>query len=122
MAGFKNNGYLFTPSHTSTGGAFHRPVFPCFGRVMVRLAINPSTLYVSWLADLASKGYTPPTRHDGSGIDRSLQDIHVLRSMADAGVPRDTATEALHHGSEKAQERGESYVEHIVSAIWERPL
>ena len=81
--------------------------------------IDRTTLYASWLADLTSKGYSPPTRHDGSGIDRSLQDIHVLRSMVEAGVPRDTAAEALHHGSEKAQERGKGYVAHTVSAVYE---
>ena len=71
-----------------------------------------------WLAEMQAIGYEAPRRADNSDTDRSQRDLDILRSMYTAGVPRDTAQTALEARSDKAQERGSPYVQHLMRAVW----
>jgi hypothetical protein len=85
-------------------------------------AVDIDSLYEEWLAVMIRSGYAPPWRQHGPGVDRSKQDLNVIRSMAYAGVTPDIAARALLEGSDKAQERGPGYVAHILEAIYgEKP-
>jgi hypothetical protein len=84
-------------------------------------AISTIHLFDRWLADMHAAGCEAPRRADYSGIDRSQRDLDVLRSMHMAGVPHDTAEAALEAGSDKAQERGSPYVQHLMRAVWGAP-
>ena len=42
-------------------------------------------------------------------------------TMHSAGVPQNTAHAALEAGSDKAQERGPSYIRHLIRTIWGEP-
>jgi hypothetical protein len=89
------------------------------GKLIVTFSpVDPDTLYDEWLAEMMADGYQLPIRADGSGVDRSQRDIDVARSMAEAGVPPEIAAQALLAGSDKAQERGEGYVHHVLAAVW----
>ena len=81
-------------------------------------AISIDLLFEQWLADMARSGYKLPPRSNGSGVDRSQRDLNVLRSMHNVGVPWHIAKAALEEGSNKAQERGEDYVEQLLTAVW----
>ena len=85
-------------------------------------AITTDSLFENWLTDMLASGYVLPQRAGGRpGTDRSQRDLDVLRSMYMAGVPRDTAQTALEAGSDKAQERGSPYVQHLMRAVWGAP-
>jgi hypothetical protein len=84
-------------------------------------AISTDHLFERWLADMRAVGYETPRRVDDSDTDRSQRDLDILRSMHMAGVPRDTAQAALEAGSDKAQDRGRAYVQHLMRAVWEEP-
>lgn len=91
----------------------------CNGKVVgVYSPVDRRTLYADYLKEKIDCGYSPPIRRDGSGLDRSQQDIDVVGKMANDGVPRETAAEALRHGSEKARERGERYLQAQIDAVW----
>lgn len=82
-------------------------------------AVSTGHLYDQWLTDMLASGYMLPQRSKyPSRTDRSQRDLGVLRSMQTAGVPDHTAQAALEAGSDKAQERGGSYVQHVMSAVW----
>jgi len=82
----------------------------------------PDRLFEQWLSNMLRAGYCLPPRQDGSGIDRSQRDLDVLRSMHTDGVPRHVAQAALEAGSDKARERGPSYVRHLLAAVWGEKL
>jgi hypothetical protein len=84
-------------------------------------AISTDNLFDQWLGDMLASGYVCPQRSKGSGIDRSLLDLHVLRSMHTAGVPLSVAQAALEEGSGKAQERGSKYVQQRLGSVWGKP-
>jgi hypothetical protein len=81
-------------------------------------AISTNHLFSRWLTEMQAAGCELPRRAGGSGTDRSQRDLDVLRSMHMAGVPHDTAEGALEAGSDKAQERGSSYTQHLMRAVW----
>ncbi len=81
-------------------------------------AIDTDSLYENWLTSMQTAGYEVPERSNRPGIDRSQRDLDVLRSMHSAGVPCQTAQAALEAGSDKAQARSETYVHHLMKAIW----
>ncbi len=85
-------------------------------------AISTDHLFDRWLTNMMASGYMLPERPQGRpGTDRSQRDLDVLRSMHMAGVPQDTAQEAVEVGSDKAQKQGSSYVQHLVSTVWGEP-
>ena len=86
--------------------------------VVIFSAISTDLLFEQWLADMVGAGYALPLRPDGSGVDRSQRALDVLRSMHTAGVPQDTAQAALETGSDKAQNRGPRYPQHLISTVW----
>ena len=67
-----------------------------------------------WLLDNKPSMITKP---DGE-IDRSNLDFHIALHYANGGMSKDDLTEVLSAGSEKAQERGECYVEKTVEAAY----
>ena len=83
-------------------------------------AITTDSLFEKWLINMQIAGYELPDRGDRPGMDRSQRDLNVLRSMQMAGVDLDTAQAALEAGSDKAIERGSSYVENILTAAWKK--
>jgi len=78
-------------------------------------------LFERWLSDMQAAGYVPPPRSSDPRADRSQRDLDVLRSMHTAGVPQDAARAALKAGSDKAQDRGPSYLHHLIRAAWGEP-
>jgi hypothetical protein len=85
-------------------------------------AISTESLFENWLADMVASGYVLPQRnHDHPETDRSQRDLDVLRSMNTAGVPDHTAQAALEVGSDKAQKRSPSYVQHLMRTVWGEP-
>jgi hypothetical protein len=81
-------------------------------------AISTDHLFDQWLSDMLGSGYVLPIRSDGSDIDRSQRDLHVLRSMRTAGVSLGVAQAALEKGSDKAQERDDKYVQQRLETAW----
>lgn len=81
-------------------------------------AVPTGHLFEQWLADMQASGYALPQRPGHSETDRSQRDLDVLRSMHTAGVPYHTAQVALAAGSDKAQKRGEPYIQQLMSAVW----
>ena len=86
--------------------------------VVTYSAISIDNLFKNWLLNMQIVGYELPERDDCSDTDRSQRDLDVLRSMHTAGVPCQTAQAALEVGSDKAQKRGDAYVEHLITAVW----
>lgn len=84
-------------------------------------AIDADRLFGQWLKEMIGEGYELPRRQDSQEIDRSQRDLDILRSMQLAGVPPETARKALEAGSDKAQERGASYADRLISAVWGGP-
>ena len=89
-------------------------------------AVTFSTIYTDslfdrWLAGMQAAGYEIPNRSSDPRADRSQRDLDVLRSMHTAGVPQDAARAALKAGSDKAQDRGPSYLHHLIRAAWGEP-
>ena len=84
-------------------------------------AIDTDLLYEQWLTDMLTSGYSLPVRPHGSGTDRSQRDLDVLLSMHAAGVPLGTTQAALEAGSDKALDRGQPYVTHLLTTVWGEP-
>lgn len=80
--------------------------------------VSVDLLFQQFLEEMTGSGYILPQRQNGTGEDRSQRDLDVLRWMSSAGVPCHVAQAALEAGSDKAQERGEPYVWHLISTIW----
>jgi hypothetical protein len=81
-------------------------------------AISTDSLYEDWLTNMQISGYELPDRSSRLGVDRSQRDLDVLRSMHTAGVPCQTAQEALEAGSDKVRKRGENYARHLITTVW----
>ena len=89
------------------------------GRPVVKYsAISTENLFENWLINMHVTGYKLPERRARPGVDRSQRDLDVLRSMHTAGVPCQVAEAALEAGSDKAQNRGHAYVQHLIKAVW----
>lgn len=84
-------------------------------------AVSIDHLFEQWVSGMVHSGYRLPQRSDGPGVDRSQRDLDILRSMCTAGVPHDTAQAALEAGSDKAQERGPTYAQHLMRTVWGGP-
>ena len=84
-------------------------------------AVSTDHLFEQWLSGMVRSGYVPPHRPSQTGTDRSQRDLDILRSMHSTGVPQNTAHAALEAGSDKAQERGRSYIRHLIRTIWGEP-
>ena len=74
------------------------------------------TAYDQALNEMIADGYMAPLRNSRNGIDRSKQDIAVAAYLFRRCVKREVIKEVLHHGSEKARERGINYVQQTVEA------
>jgi hypothetical protein len=81
-------------------------------------AISTDTLFCHWLTNMERNGYILPKRSNNTGVDRSQRDLDILRSMYTAGVPYHTALEALEAGSDEAEDKGDRYVNHLISTVW----
>jgi len=80
--------------------------------------VSVDLLYQQFLDEMTRSGYILPQRPNGTGVDRSQRDLDVLRWMSNSGVPCNVAQEALEARSDKASERGPSYIQHLISAVW----
>ena len=70
------------------------------------------------LEDMKRNGYVPPIRNSGTGIDRSRQDIAIVRYLLRRCVSERTTIEVLLHGSQKTEERGRNYVLQTVGSVY----
>ena len=99
----------------------------CHGRYVVTLSAkyeigDVKTAYGRVLDEMKSRGYVPPVRVSGSGIDRSKQDIAIAHYLISKCVSENGIIEVLLHGSEKTAERGMDYVIRTVNAACQCPL
>ena len=63
-------------------------------------------------------GYVVPVRSSNNEIDRSRQDIAIVRYLSRQCVRRKIIEVVLLQGSDKAMERGASYVEKTINAVF----
>jgi hypothetical protein len=76
------------------------------------------TAYAGVLDEMMGAGYVVPFRSSENGVDRSRQDIAVVRYLSRQCVRRKIIEAVLLQGSDKAKERGTSYVEKTINAVF----
>jgi len=79
---------------------------------------NICTAYDRALNEMTTAGYFSPIRNSGTGVDRSKQDIAVVHHLRSHCVHKEIIADVLLHGSDKAIERGTSYVEQTIRAVF----
>jgi hypothetical protein len=81
---------------------------------------DTKTAYDRALKEMKAAGYVEPVGSSGTGIDRSRQDIAVVRFLRRRCVQRTTIKAVLFQGSDKASERGTTYVDRTIDAVFKQ--